>query len=726
MRRCAESAFMKEWTKSLFRLILVFTLGTIQAQNIPMESWRTHFSYREVKAMTQGNGKIFIACTNGLFYVTQSDGAINTLTKTDGLSDAGISALHYDEESKSLIIGYESGLIDIHQSGKVKTIRDLINTALIGSKRVNHITSYENRAYLSTSFGIIVVSLIRNEITDNYRSIGMEGKDVTVKETAIFNNHLFAVTSEGVQRGSLIENLLDFNNWIQVNNVENVRKLTAGDKLYAVLNDTSAISILDNGFENIILGNNEEIIGLVYENDLKLLFSDRITDAELNILVNLPNSIVASSFLFSDGFWVGTTDAGLYMPAKLNIFPQGPLSDHITNISFTNNKLYTLYGPSPSLYDGSVDSMGYSQFDNNSWTSNIINGFYNISDVKFFNGRNFFSSAGFGLYDELLKDTVAGLSENIQGGLPIIPSLALHESQLYFPSYLNQNVLYSLDINGILNSISSSSLGTQRPVAIKISQYDVAWIQRDGFEGGGFVAIDLNDQNSRRITGADGLPSSQISDMVIDLDDEAWVATASGPAVFSNASFIFNNDDAITPIFDNQLLFENEYIYSVAVDGGNRIWMSTESGLFIFDNTLSKLDEHFDTENSPLPSNIVNKMAYNAQTGEMYLLSTKGLVSYRSASSQGSMSNTAVSIYPNPVRQGYDGKVGISGMTQNANVKITNIQGKLIRSLKANGGSLAWDLRDYNGHNVTDGVYFILVANAAGDDTIVGKIAVIR
>ncbi|MFT7031207.1 MAG: hypothetical protein ACJA2C_002608, partial [Marinoscillum sp.] len=277
MRRCAESAFMKEWTKSLFRLILVFTLGTIQAQNIPMESWRTHFSYREVKAMTQGNGKIFIACTNGLFYVTQSDGAINTLTKTDGLSDAGISALHYDEESKSLIIGYESGLIDIHQSGKVKTIRDLINTALIGSKRVNHITSYENRAYLSTSFGIIVVSLIRNEITDNYRSIGMEGKDVTVKETAIFNNHLFAVTSEGVQRGSLIENLLDFNNWIQVNNVENVRKLTAGDKLYAVLNDTSAISILDNGFENIILGNNEEIIGLVYENDLKLLFSDRIT-----------------------------------------------------------------------------------------------------------------------------------------------------------------------------------------------------------------------------------------------------------------------------------------------------------------------------------------------------------------------------------------------------------------------------------------------------------------
>ncbi len=726
MRRCAENAFMKEWTKSFIRHVLLFTLGTIQAQNIPIESWRTHFSYREVTAMSQGNGKIFVACTNGLFYITKSDGVINTLTKTDGLSDAGISALHYDEESKSLIIGYESGLIDIHQSGKVKTIRDLTNTQLIGGKRVHHITSFENQAYLSTSFGVIVVSLSRKEITDNYRSIGIDGNDVTVKETAIFNNQLIAVTSEGIQRGSLTDNLLDFNNWIQVNNSENVRKLTVADKLYAIINDTSVISILDAGFEGITLNNNERIVGLAFDNELNLLFSDRITDTELNISINLPIPIVASSFIFSDGMWVGTTDAGIYTPSKQNIFPQGPLSDHMTNISFTNNQLYALYGPSPESYEGTVDSIGYSQFDNVNWTSNVIDGFYNISDVRFFNGRNFFSSAEFGLYDEQLEDTVAGLSKNIQGGLPIIPSLALHESQLYFPSYLNQNALYSLDVNGTLSSISSSSLGTQRPVAITISQYDVAWIQRDGFEGGGFVAIDLNDQNSRLITGADGLPSSQTSEMVIDLDDEAWIATASGPAVFSNASFVFNNDDAITPIFDNQLLFEDEFIFSVAVDGGNRIWMSTERGLFIFDNTLSNLDKHFDTENSPLPSNIVKKMAYNAQTGEMYLLTTKGLVSYRSASSQGSRSNTAVSIYPNPVRQGYNGKVGISGMTQNTNVKITNIQGKLIRSLNTNGGSLAWDLRDYNGHNVTDGVYFVLVTNASGDDTIVGKIAVIR
>tara|TARA_Y100000590_G_scaffold124353_1_gene142258 strand:+ start:55 stop:330 length:276 start_codon:yes stop_codon:yes gene_type:complete len=90
------------------------------------------------------------------------------------------------------------------------------------------------------------------------------------------------------------------------------------------------------------------------------------------------------------------------------------------------------------------------------------------------------------------------------------------------------------------------------------------------------------------------------------------------------------------------------------------------------------------------------------------------------------MVHSNVNIYPNPVRPGYSGKVGISGLVNNAYIKIADVNGKLIRELRANGGSVSWDLLDYNNRRVESGVYVVFSSEITGEETYIGKLAVVN
>ncbi len=729
MRLYAESVFMKKWITSLVSIWSI-TLTSCFAQNIPIDTWRTHFSYNNAQILEAGNGKIFCAVENGLFYIDLTTGAINTLSKTDGLSDAGITSLRYSEDFKTLVIGYESGLVDLHHNGKVTTIREIKNATLVGSKRINHIITHGKLAYVGTSFGIIVISLERQEIVDNHRSIGPNATDVIVTEMMVFNERLFAITNAGVLSASLQTNLSTYISWILEADSADYRHLAAtGEDLFVVKNDTLIAQRTGNQWTDASWASAETIVDLKGDNEmLYLLTSGAIQQYESTgpaLIQSIPD-LQANTFLPLNGFWIGDQQFGLIDPAGQFIVPNGPLSDHITHIRYTDQHCYAFYGPHPEDYYGQTDSLGYSSFDNTSWSTETINGFYNITDVAFFGNTHYFSSSGYGLYNRTTGSPVAGLSKNLEGYDPLIPQLTISSDLLYVPSYESEHPLYTLDEDGELNSYNLSFIGTSFPLAINLSQRGIIWITRSINDGGGIIALNLNNQDFREITTSDKIPSNQINGVAMDLSDEAWIATASGPAIFTEASFIFDDLNAIIPIYDNAEVFEDESVTAVAVDGGNRIWMSTREGLWVFDNSMSRLEAHFTIDNSPLPSNTVLKMAYNSKNGEMFILTGKGLVSYRSGSSAGGNTNRSVVVFPNPVRPGYEGKVGITGLVRDASVKITDVNGKLIREVEAKGGTASWDLLDYNGQRVRSGVYILLNASQDGSETHIGKIAVVN
>ena len=165
----------------------------------------------------------------------------------------------------------------------------------------------------------------------------------------------------------------------------------------------------------------------------------------------------------------------------------------------------------------------------------------------------------------------------------------------------------------------------------------------------------------------------------------------------------------------------------VVVDGANNKWIGTaDSGVFLVSPNGQETKYHFTINNSPLPSNYVNDVKINPNTGEVFIATAKGMVSFKGTSTKPKDNLKDVYVYPNPVRPGFSGTVKISGLTDKATVKITDIEGNLVHETTSAGGTIEWDTTAFGKYKVTSGVYMIFVTSQDGMDTTVKKVMIIR
>jgi hypothetical protein len=112
-------------------------------------------------------------------------------------------------------------------------------------------------------------------------------------------------------------------------------------------------------------------------------------------------------------------------------------------------------------------------------------------------------------------------------------------------------------------------------------------------------------------------------------------------------------------------------------------------------------------------------------TGEVFFSTDAGIISFRSGATSSTSSFQTVKIFPNPVTKEFSGVVGISGLSTDAIVKITDVSGKLIWQTQANGGTATWNVQDYKGRRASTGIYLVFAATPDGSESVVGKLAVI-
>ena len=79
-------------------------------------------------------------------------------------------------------------------------------------------------------------------------------------------------------------------------------------------------------------------------------------------------------------------------------------------------------------------------------------------------------------------------------------------------------------------------------------------------------------------------------------------------------------------------------------------------------------------------------------------------------------------VYPNPISPGYNGPVAIKGLVNNAIVKITELDGRLVYQTRALGGQAIWNGKDYKGNRVSSGVYLVLVTDDNRKENLATKI----
>jgi hypothetical protein len=267
-------------------------------------------------------------------------------------------------------------------------------------------------------------------------------------------------------------------------------------------------------------------------------------------------------------------------------------------------------------------------------------------------------------------------------------------------------------------------------------------ISREGFvffgtQQNGMLAYNPTDNVFNRITenaGNGNLPSVRVRAIEFDKNNRLWIGTARGLRLVFNVSGFFEegaNIESVPIIIEEngvgQELLIGQTITDIEVDGSNNKWISTSSsGVFYFSPNGQETLLRFTKDNSPLPSNNVQDIAIDELSGRVYFATINGLVAFDGSSTAPRDNLEDVFAYPNPVRPGFAGNVTIDGLTANANVKITDIEGNLVFETTSEGGSVLWDTSAFGNYKVASGVYMVLITSDDQLETKVSKVMIIR
>ncbi|MDR0790354.1 MAG: hypothetical protein LBO06_06130 [Bacteroidales bacterium] len=232
--------------------------------------------------------------------------------------------------------------------------------------------------------------------------------------------------------------------------------------------------------------------------------------------------------------------------------------------------------------------------------------------------------------------------------------------------------------------------------------------------------------------------TSHINFAVQDLDGEIWLGTEKGiKVIYSLADAFTTNIGQDATIECNNIVYDDngvlqyllnfENIKCIMIDGANRKWIGTErNGIYVYSPNGSQELLHFTAENSPLLSNNVSSMAQNPLTGEVFIATDHGIVSYKAESTKGAEEAGSLTAFPNPVRPDYTGDIAIRGFVTDSDVKITDVSGNIVAHLKSIGGQAIWDGCNMKKEKVSSGVYLIFGSAKEGAENAVGKILIIR
>ncbi|MGF1635869.1 MAG: hypothetical protein ACFCUU_02265 [Cyclobacteriaceae bacterium] len=740
-------------------------------EEIPVGTWRTHFSYFNASIVESGDHKIMCAAENGLFFVDLKDNSINILSRIQGMSDAGVSAIKYDTKTNNWIIGYSNGNIDFVQNNRIQNLPAIKNSPTIDEKEIRQISIYADMAYLSTPFGVVVIDMRTRSIRESYRQIGIDGDEIDAYDLEIYRDSLFVATASGIFTAPLNAsiNLQDYNNWNRFTSdtglpAEQFVQVEAfDDKLFAA-SSQGLIYTYDGTWKSEIPSMGDEVFAMQSKEGQFLLTTNTglyqwQDDGFVKSEVSLNSPQMAT--INNGQLWVADGVKGLLQISDKNTVrrtPQGPLSDQISGFFTQYGRIFTMFGkiddeglPGNNIDGWSLHELGtWTNFSSHTFADREIPPFTGVRAMTFdpISGSYYVASINSGIMVIDRDGNYSFVNDNSLGS-------TLLRSQQYGDSVIISDMASAL--NG---AVIVANYGVNRPLhfwngadewfadvftgtannypsqILTLPSGDI-WMALHPIGGGG-ITVSNPTTGSRRLLnttrGNGGLPGTNVTSMAYDLTGYVWVGTDRGIAFYdvptqilrtSNEGTFFEMN-SIIPIFDSGLLLREEFITSVAVDPGNQKWIGTRNGLWLFDANVQKMVYHFTTENSPLPSNIIQDIAIDERNGEVFISTDKGLISFRGKATRPEHTHNNVKIFPNPINPSKDPEVSISGLVNNAFIKITDVNGNLVWESRSLGGTATWTIADFQGRKASSGIYLVFSSDDLGTETYIGKIAVIN
>lgn len=773
-----------------FILHIIVVLASIASAfgQIGTGEWRIHSQNSNAKSIARVGNSIYTAFDAAILEYDLNYNETSELSIVNGLSDLQISTMGVHEASKSVVVGYLNGNIDIIKNGRITNIPSLKLANVVGVKTIYSIKSHANLVYLATGIGIIVIDPYRLEVKDTYYPSSLnEG----IKEITFLGDSIFALSNTRLYKANVNHpTLADVNQWIvdtrlpilsdpnySYNDIEAFNdSLYFSQKFEQWGNDSLFVAKYSGRRMAYELENFGEIISLSVVGNRLVLSGDGILtlfnpDFSTSLFMqeySPGKSIQANQIVsYENEIWIADARFGLKRHK-----PDGSF-ESVTFQGPSENKFFAskYFGGMMAVVPGAPDGIGESYFppavmffEDEKWTSIrrddqalwLAGKTYDISSVSQnpLNKNQFalssFSKTPLTLVDRsnaTIIDTFssfnAPLVRTLNGSIYLSASSYDDKGNLWILNGYDVKPLKVRDANGNWSSFSLGSAGANKLSKKLFIDYNQnIWT---AFPGSGLVGynpgsdpLSASDDkivtlNSGGNTGA--LPTNNVTAIAMDFDNELWIGTDSGFGILYNSENAFSaglgeynvQRPKVQINGETDYILNNVYITDIEVDGGNRKWIATSnSGMILLSEDGLTIIEHFTMDNSPLVSNSILDLEINHKTGEIFVVTELGLMSYRGDASYEDPEYSDVTVFPNPARPDFDGLITIQGIRYNSDIKITDVSGKLVYKTTSNGGTATWNGKTMNGEKVASGVYLIWTASNITKGRYVGKVVVVN
>ncbi len=737
------------------------------AQEKPIGYWSSLLPYNTTYGMATDGSLIFNICQQAFFTMDPATLETTTYSKVNGMSDIGMQCVAYDKKSNTVVLGYTNSNIDLFKNNTFYNIPDLKLKTVAGDKKINSVYTENGKAYFSTSLGVVVIDLDEQSFEETYQFF-VNNQLLAINSFTAYNGYFYAATPNGLYRASKNNpQLQNFQVWQRIDSVHvfkdiqvlnNKLTMSTSHIIYQLQSDTAAAVYTNDtvGITGIDGGNNNyfirqfgkvRIMDTFFSQVDSIVFVDSFTK-----VIQLPDGNIWIGGMYHGLAW--SPLSGRYFPNT----PNGPSDPNSYDIYAHNRDIWVAHGGFDDVYHANNNLTGFSNLRNDKWRQFST---YNYPPISYKtldfvsitkdenDGTVYAGSFSGGLFELKANDSnttykdgsalepsipngsidfyqVVGTGIDKDDNLWVTMFGSFHE--LYVREKATAN-WYKYHLNYTRNYPNAGG-----PLVFDNSGH-VWYLCR---YGGGVIGYDTkgtfsdpSDDVTYHMTGGGGvgnLPDADVRSIAIDKNDNLWIGTVNGIGILYNASScLAQRCDAEIPIvqYDKYAgyLFAGETVQSIAVDGANRKWIGTNNGVWLLspDAGNSKIIYRFTTDNSPLPSNKIQKITIDDVTGDVYIGTDQGLMCYRSTATEGAETASTVVTFPNPVPTNYKGTIAIKGLTANADVRITDINGQLVYRTTALGGQAVWNGLDYKGHRPQSGVYLIFASNTDGSQTYAGK-----
>lgn len=740
-------------------------------------NWDGYFSFFHITDLVAGNGKLYAATENAIFTTEFGSTYQKKITTLQGLSGASISAIGYSKPYNTLLIGYKNGLLQLYNLDQELTttyidIREK-HTLTPEEKQINGFYLKGGAVLIATNYGISAFDLANLEFGDTYY-IGNQGQKLAVNAVTVLNQRIYAATQGGGIRSILANNpnIIDYNAWQQLSSGNYQTVLAFNNQLIALTSSGTLQQFNAGNWQNVrnFPAPVNDITATAAYLTVSLGTQIQVFDHQLTNIANYaPNQIeraFTTAIVHQGTLYVGDQKFGLLKTSLSNpiginfLSPNGPLRNDVFAMDLVQNELWLAYGGYNYYYNPyPLREKGLSHYKNNYWT-NLP--YFSLPEVRSIVSvtinpqqptQVFFGSYRDGLL-QVNKNEVEELYTVENSNLPhtanpnaapdairIGPAKFDRQGNLWLANALSEDGLIKLPKGGGNNSFVKYDITDVIQEPGLNNGFSALVIDNSGniFIGSyrdGIIAFNRRTEKFAKLNGGENqanLPSNYISALALDQNNQLWIGTNKGLRVLYGPSRIFKTPNIETNnivfLDENGVareLFSGLSITDIAVDGNNNKWVASTAGAYYVSADGQKTFYHFTTENSPLPSNNINAIQINGNSGLVYFATEKGLVAFNGGATASADNLEQVRAYPNPVRPGYTGRVTIDGLMEDADVKITDIEGNLVYEEVAEGGSIHWDTRAFGQYKVASGVYFVMVTSADQTKTKVTKIMIIR